>query len=93
MQGGLEKVHPSKVGPSKVRRVTKQGGGPGGTLEPKKGKESIYMERKPGTGVLEPVEDAPECGLTEESGPEQGEEGIHVRDSRNGRLCTYKGDK
>lgn len=42
------------MGPSKVRRVTKQGGGPGGTLEPKKGKESIYMERKPGTDVLEP---------------------------------------
>lgn len=42
MQGGLEEVNPSKVDPSKVRKVT-----------PKKGRKGIYVERKPGMGMLE----------------------------------------
>lgn len=63
MQGGLEKVNPSKVGPSKVRRVTKEGGSPGGHIRAQEMKERHLHGEEAWHGCAGvPVEDVYERG-------------------------------
>lgn len=63
MQGGLEEVNPSKVDPSKVRRVTKEGGGLGGHIRAQERQERHLRGEEAWHGHAGvPVEDVHEWG-------------------------------